>query len=70
MVDPQWMKAEGERGSAKMKEIIGAVVLLGLLTWILVDFSTFQTVVVVLFSRFAELVQSFSNWAGSMVSGS
>jgi len=69
MVDPQWMKAEGEKGSAKMKEIIGAVVLVGLLTWILVDFSTFQTVVV-LFSRFAELVQSFSNWVGSKVSGS
>lgn len=51
-----------------MKEIIGAVVLFGLLTWMLVDFGTLQTVVVVLLSRFAELVQSFSDWAGSAVS--
>lgn len=51
-----------------MKEIVGAVVLLGLVTWMLVDFGTMQTVVFVLFSRFADLVQLFSNWAGSAVS--
>lgn len=53
-----------------MKEIMGAVLMLGLIVWVIIDFQAMQTVVVVLFERFVQLVGALSDVAESAVTGS
>ena len=51
-----------------MKEIMGALLILGLIVWAIIDFPTMQNVIVVLFERFVQLVGALSEATGSAIS--
>lgn len=50
-----------------MKELIGLVFALGLVTWMIIDFEAMLEVTLTLWERFAQLVQAFSDWASARV---
>ena len=53
-----------------VKEIMGFVLVLGLIVWAVVDFNSMQTVLVVLFERFVQVIRALADVAEATVAGS
>lgn len=50
-----------------MKELLGFVLLIGLMTWMIIDFDAMLNVTLTLWERFAVLVQAFSDWTSEKI---